>query len=325
MGLACGSMMVEVRSAADREWRSEQDSECVSAATSWGPMFQIFRRSLRLGATFTAIALPAWLLNAPSAGAVDGLPCKAPQSISQFDTPLSRFARTVERSREIAIVAIGSSSTEGTGASSKQKAFPARFDLELDQRFPGKDFQVANLGKGGELAAAMVARLKRDVIPTKPALVVWQTGVNDAIHGVNITAFQVSLESGLAALEAAGIEVVLIDQQFYPRAATVPRYEDYIAVVHKVAKAHRVAVFRRYAIMQHLISSGQHSVESLLWQDKFHLNDTSYGCLAELMAAAVAERIRDRAAPPMVAQNQSMPARGTPPATSTGDAQSIDF
>lgn len=255
--------MLETRVAAERRVRSEQGVECVSMATVGGAILRTFRCSLRFGTLMALAALPACLVQSHSAAAADRPSCAAPQAIARFDAPLAGFARTVERSREIRIVAIGSSSTEGTGASSKLKAFPARFDQELDRRFPDKDFQVANLGKGGELAEAMVARLKKDVIPAKPALVVLQTGVNDAIHGVDIAAFEATLESGLAALKAADIEVVLIDQQFYPRAATVPRYEDYIAVVHKVAKAQQVPVFRRYAIMRHLISSGQHSVDAL--------------------------------------------------------------
>jgi hypothetical protein len=60
-----------------------------------------------------------------------------------------------------------------------------------------------------------------------------------------------------------------------------------------------VPVFRRYAIMRHLISSGQHTIDDLLWKDKFHLNDVSYGCLAELMAQAVEAEIR-RPAPPVI-------------------------
>jgi acyl-CoA thioesterase I len=306
LGSACESPMHEASIAAEPKWHSEQGGECVSAATARSMMFHEIRRSLRLALALAAVTLPAWLLQAPGARAADRLPCAAPQAISHLDAPLAGFARTVERSRDIRIVAIGSSSTEGAGASSKQKAFPARFDQELDLRFPGKDFQVDNLGKGGELAEAMVARMKRDVIPTRPALVVWQTGVNDAIHGVDIAAFQATMEAGVAALKAADIEVVLIDQQFYPRAATVPRYEDYIAVMHKVAKAHHVAVFKRYAIMQHLISSGQHSVDALLWQDKFHLNDFSYGCLAELMAKAVFERVQRREPTEIAAQSASV-------------------
>jgi acyl-CoA thioesterase I len=245
------------------------------------------------------MGLSVLLSQSQPAMAVDRLPCRAPEPLVTFEAPLRGFARAVERGREIRVVALGSSSTEGTGASTKQAAYPARFDQEMDRRFPGKDFQVANLGRGGELADTMLMRLVRDVIPARPALVLWQTGVNDAIAGVDLAVFSKILISGIAALKAANIEVVLVDPQYYPRSAGVPRYEEYVAVMRRVALEHRVPVFRRYAIMQHLIASGQHSVDGLLWEDKFHLNDTSYRCLAQLMAEAVEGEIR-RSTVPMI-------------------------
>jgi len=242
--------------------------------------------------------------------AVDLTPCRAPGPLVSFESPLRGFARAVEHGRVIRIVALGSSSTEGTGASTKQATYPARFDQEMDRRFPDKDFQVVNLGKGGELAKDMLARLVRDVIPAQPALVLWQTGVNDAISGVDVAEFRRILVSGIAALKAAGIEVVLVDPQFYPRAANVPSYMDYVTATRSVAREQGVPVFRRYAIMQHLIASGQHSVDALLWKDKFHLNDTSYACLAELMAEAVEGEIRRPAAPVISAGVTPMPLSG---------------
>ncbi len=248
--------------------------------------------------------------------AVDLVPCKAPGALVSFEAPLRALARAVERGGAIRVVALGSSSTEGTGASTKQATYPARFDQEMDRRFPGKDFQVVNLGKGGELAKDMLARLVRDVIPTRPALVLWQTGVNDAITGVDVGEFRRILVSGIAALKAAGIEVVLVDPQFYPRAANVPSYAEYVTVTRSVAREQGVPVFRRYAIMQHLIASGQHSVDALLWKDKFHMNDTSYACLAELMAEAVEGEIRRPAAPVISAGvTTPMPLSGWSPTT----------
>jgi len=223
--------------------------------------------------------------------------CNAPTPLISFDSRLPGLVRAVQAGREIRVVAIGSSSTEGTGASTKQASYPARFDREMDQRFPGKDFQVANLGKGGELADAMLVRIMRDVIPARPALVLWQTGVNDAISGVDIEAFRKTLRSGIKALRTAGIELVLVDPQYYPRAAGVPHYEDFVSSMRNIAREEGVPVFRRYAIMRHVIASGQYSVDEFLWKDKFHLNDVSYGCLAELMADAVAAEIRRPSTP----------------------------
>ena len=249
-------------------------------------------------AALLALGLTVCSSLAGPAKALDPLPtCRPPGALVAFESPLRGLARAIEHGREIKVVALGSSSTEGAGASTKQAAYPARFDDEMDRRFPGKDFQVTNLGKGGELAEAMLTRLMRDVIPARPALVLWQTGVNDAISGIEIPVFRRVLVSGITALKAAGIEVVLVDPQYYPRSAGVPRYEDFVAVMRAVAREQGVPVFRRYAIMKHLIASGQQTADLFLWKDKFHLNDRSYACLAELMAEAVEGEIRRPAAP----------------------------
>jgi len=268
---------------------------------------------------FLALGLAACLYQSEPAKALDPIPtCRPPGALVAFDSPLRGFARAMEQDRQIRIVALGSSSTEGTGASTKLATYPARFDQEMDRRFPGKDFQVINLGKGGELAEAMLTRLERDVIPSRPALVLWQTGVNDAIVGVEIPIFRKTLIAGLTALKAAGIEVVLVDPQYYPRSAGVPRYEDFVAVMRAVAREQGVPVFRRYAIMKHLLASGQQSEDGFLFKDKFHLNDTSYACLAELMADAVEGEIRRPAAPVIAAgvtKKASIPRSGWSPLT----------
>jgi acyl-CoA thioesterase I len=250
----------------------------------------------------------------------DMLTCTVPNALVAFQPPLAGLAQAIDRNRVIRVIAIGSSSTEGQGASTRQAAYPERFDREMDRLYPGKDFQVINLGKGGELAEHMVVRLQRDVIPQRPALVLWQTGVNDVISGVDLKAFQITLEAGIASLKAAGIEVVLVDPQFYPRSTTVPHYETYVARMHAIAQAHRIPVFRRYAIMKYLIASGQHSIEKLLWRDKFHLNDLSYGCLAELMAAAVKERLLRRDA-----TNSGPVQRASAPSAGVVDGRSVAF
>lgn len=263
---------------------------------SVGSCSRVASLALGLVASFAALSLQM-----QPAEANDATVCRAPAPLVAFEAPLRGLARIVERSREISVIALGSSSTEGVGASTKQASYPARFDLAMDRRFPGKDFRVINLGKGGELAEQMLVRLVRDVIPARPALVLWQTGVNDAISGIDVATFRRTLTMGIYALKSAGIEVVLVDPQFYPRAANVPLYPQYVAVTRSVAREQGVPVFRRYAIMQHLIASGQHTVDGLLWTDKFHLNDTSYACLAELMAEAVEEEIRRPASPVMQA------------------------
>lgn len=229
---------------------------------------------------------------APQLSSVGIKGCSVPRDLARFDHPLARLSQAVVDDRIVHIIALGSSSTAGSGASTPQASYPARLDAELDRRFPGRDFQVANFGTGGSLARDMLERLHTHIINLKPALVIWQTGVNDAIQDVGVEEFRETILRGVRDIKAAGIDVILVNQQFYPRSERVAGYTDYLRVMREVSDAERVPLFRRFAIMKHLVVSGQHTSEELLAPDNFHLNDLSYGCLADLMADAIDERIK---------------------------------
>jgi len=45
-----------------------------------------------------------------------------------------------------------------------------------------------------------------------------------------------------------------------------------------------VAVFPRFAVMRHWVSSGQYKIEEIISSDGLHMNDLSYSCIARLLA-----------------------------------------
>jgi lysophospholipase L1-like esterase len=217
--------------------------------------------------------------------------CKAPIDLVRFTAPLTNLVQAFKATKLIRIVALGSSSTAGSGASSPHASYPAQLDDELERRFEGWDFKVTNLGVGGQLASQMVERIAKDVIPREPHLVLWQTGVNDAIQNVGLDEFRKLLLAGVQQLKLRGIDVILVNMQFYPRAERVTGYTDYLTVMHEVAAREEIPIFRRFAIMKHFIKSGQFTAAQLLSPDLFHMNDLSYGCLATMMADAIEEQV----------------------------------
>jgi hypothetical protein len=62
---------------------------------------------------------------------------------------LAHFARKLTTTQPITIVAVGSSSTEGAGASSKTANYPTRLEAKLRKRFPGHPITVLSRGIGG--------------------------------------------------------------------------------------------------------------------------------------------------------------------------------
>src|SRR5262249_18426802 len=62
--------------------------------------------------------------------------CSAPAALRRLSQPLPHLAQRLARHQPITIVAIGSSSTFGAGASSQAASYPSRLAVELKVRFP---------------------------------------------------------------------------------------------------------------------------------------------------------------------------------------------
>src|SRR5512142_2518773 len=96
--------------------------------------------------------------------------CAGPEAITRFKFNLPNTARAVRSGGPLVIVAIGSSSTEGVGASDPAHAYPAALGGELRRHWPRAHVEVINKGVGGEIAAQMLARFARDVLAYRPEL-----------------------------------------------------------------------------------------------------------------------------------------------------------
>ncbi len=257
------------------------------------------RSPLSVAAMAAVAALSAMAGLGPT-GAEAAQRCRAPRELVHFKAPLLRLARVIRTESTIRIAALGSSSTAGTGASSPKACYPSQLQAELDSRFPGKSFQVANLGVGGQLARDMLARIDTQVLPMKPSLVIWQTGVNDALSNVGIDGFRAALSRGVDKILAQGIDVVLLDMQYFPRAEKLPAYKEYLRVMRAVAEERKIPILHRYDIMKHLVATAQFTTDQLLAKDAFHQNDLGYGCLSDLLADAIEGDIKDRGPTPLL-------------------------
>ncbi|HXY90486.1 MAG TPA: SGNH/GDSL hydrolase family protein, partial [Xanthobacteraceae bacterium] len=89
--------------------------------------------------------------------------CRGSTDIVRLDEALPHLAARIAQKEAVTIVALGSSSTAGAGASSADFTYPARLEVELKARFPGIPIRVLNRGVGGEDVKEMNDRMERDV------------------------------------------------------------------------------------------------------------------------------------------------------------------
>lgn len=225
-----------------------------------------------------------------SAGAAPLDPaCALPDPLVALDGRLDHFVARARSGAEVTIMAIGSSSTEGVGASAPDRTYPARLAAELAARLPAARIRVINRGIGGEVAATTARRLEADALALKPDLVVWQVGTNDAVRGVGAEATAAIVHDGVAFLARRGVDVVLMDPQLYPRIAADAGYAAVVARIDALAAAEKVPVMRRFDAMRHW--AGQPNPPVMLWRDAFHMNDLGYACVAAVLAEGLARRV----------------------------------
>jgi acyl-CoA thioesterase-1 len=215
--------------------------------------------------------------------------CGAPADLARLDYPLRRTAQRLAAGQPITIVAIGSSSTAGAGASSPAMTYPSRLAVELKTQFPRASINVINRGVGGETARDMLARFDDHVIAEKPDMVVWQVGSNSVLREQPLAPAGALIRKGLHKLKKAGADVILMNPQYAPKVIAKHDAELMVDLISLAAKEANVDLFQRFAVMRYWRLTENIPFATFVSPDELHMNDWSYGCVAKLLAGAIAE------------------------------------
>jgi lysophospholipase L1-like esterase len=203
----------------------------------------------------------------------------------QFRRPLKGLRKAIRENRQPRVLAIGSSSTAGVGATRPSNTYTAKLEQNLEDTFLGRDFDVVGRGIGGEVAEGQSARMKDTVLDVKPDLVLWQVGTNDAIRKVDLATFKDCLRRTLTWLRTNNIDVVLVDPQYGDVLTRDAFYEETVAAIADVAREQRVLLVDRFDAMRELATLRGDGF--YLAADNLHLNDNGHRCMAEQLARAI--------------------------------------
>ena len=240
-----------------------------------------------LGVVLVAVAMSGVALADP--GAKPASPnCATPPALSAIDAALDRTAARLKTGGPLTIDAMGSSSTEGTGASTPAMSYPSRLEQELKERFPAITIRVINHGVGGQDVPEELIRLDRDVIAEHPDLVIWQVGTNAVLRRDDLSADEQLIRRGVGSIKEHGSDVVLMDLQYAPRVLARPALAPMERLIAEIAQEAHVGLFRRFEIMQEWDHTQQLAPAPMIGADGLHMTDASYACLANQLAEALA-------------------------------------
>jgi hypothetical protein len=180
--------------------------------------------------------------------------CEVPDYLLSSESALPKVADAVKNGHPLDILVIGSRSS--TLNTSEGMAYPGRLQAMLREKLPSVPVNVSvelQTKKTAEEVAAALAKLMEG---KKPTLVIWQTGTVDAVRSVDPDEFRSAVDDGVAALQNAGADVILMNLQYSPRTETMISAPPYLDNMRVVAQQHDVPLFDRFAIMRQWNDSG---------------------------------------------------------------------
>ena len=232
-----------------------------------------------------ALACAAEELPAPPSAPPLSPSCEVPAADLPAPAALPNFAAALRKRDTVNILAIGSSSTAGTGSSGSTKTYPSQLESILERALKGVDVVMVNRGLPGEVAASTAERIRNEVALKRPDLVLWQLGTNDALARVSAQDFEETVEPVVQWLKDNQIDVVLVGPQYTPRLVRDQNYSAIRAALQAIAAKENVVYVSRYDAMRFIAQTRANL--QLMASDNFHLNDLGYQCMAEHIAHAL--------------------------------------
>jgi len=181
--------------------------------------------------------------------------CDVPADLLSTESSLPKVADAVQNRQPLNVLVVGSRSS--SIPSSEASAYPWKLQEALKEKLPGTavnlSVELLNSKTAEEVAGGLVKLMEAK----RPTLVVWQTGTVDAVRSVDPDDFRTAVDEGIAALQHAGTDVVLMNLQYSPRTETMISGSAYLDNMRVVAQQHDIPLFDRFAIMHHWNDAGE--------------------------------------------------------------------
>jgi len=237
------------------------------------------------GAALVGAALPATGQAAPPS-------CEVPAELMQVSVTLPHLAEQLRAKRPVTIVAIGGGSTGGAAAGAADLAYPHRLQLALASFYRDVPISVINKGVPRQSTQQMVDRFPADVIAEHPVLVIWETGISDAVRGIEIDDFAAALQSGIDAVKRRAIDIVLVDMQFSHRTSTLIDFDGYLNALHRIGELNEVYVFPRFEMMRYWSDQQMFDFDEVTKEERARLAAQVYDCVGRELGRAIRHAVQ---------------------------------
>jgi len=173
--------------------------------------------------------------------------CEVPDYLLASESTLPKVAEAIKTGHSLDILVVGSRSST---INSDGSAYPGRLQTALREKLPKLAINLSVEIQAKKTAEEVAAGIVKLMEGKRPTLVIWQTGTVDAMRSVDPDDFRSAVDEGVAAMQNAGADVILMNLQYSPRTETMISAPPYLDNMRVVAQQHDVPLFDRFAIMR---------------------------------------------------------------------------
>lgn len=240
---------------------------------------------MRLCISFVALLLAPVLAVGGYALAQPAEQCEVPQSFIDTDVELPAVTKQINEQHRLDISVIGTGSSAISGPDGAHFSYPAQLADALRGRLPGVEIKVNPHVQSRETTATMVKDIEKIVTEDRPALVIWQAGTADAISGVEPDDFRSSLDDGVDKLQAAGVDVILMNMQYSPRTDSMLDVSAYADIMKWVAQQRGAILFDRLGMMHYWADTGVFDLYAAT--KKYDMARHVHECIGHVLASQI--------------------------------------
>ena len=121
---------------------------------------------------------------------------------------------------------------------------------------------MESVGRQNSTVAEQAALIGKQVLPRKPALVIWNLGRTDARRGLPAARMAQALDRGLKQLRAQKVDTIVLDPPYHPQFEALYRTDDYRQYLRWTINLHDQPAMRRYDMIDYWASTGRIDLDS---------------------------------------------------------------
>lgn len=158
-----------------------------------------------------------------------------------------------------------SSRLRATLAAAARNPLAERLEERLIQDLgplPGRTVHVESVGRRNSTVAEQASLIGKQILPRKPALVIWNLGRTDTRRGLPPANMARALDRGLEQLRRQHIDTIVMDPPYHPQFEAFYRTDDYRQYIRWTMNLHDQPYLHRYDMIDYWASTGRIDLDS---------------------------------------------------------------